>query len=132
MKSSPARNSVYADETFFAFSTKQVCGCDSLSRRRLAFLLTIRDTVGFYGRSLNPGNYPTAHRLEQRRRGGAGTTRAFSPGGTASPGQTLYGGRASGPHPANHCAGQRRLSAADRLAKRRVAGTLGPLSGWRA
>src|SRR5262247_2095096 len=117
MKSSPARNSVYAGETFFAFSTKQVCGCDSLSRHRLAFLMTIRDTVGFYDRSLNPGNYTTAHRLEQRRRGGAGTTRAFSPNGTASPGQTLYDERAPEPHPANHCAGQQSLSAADRLAE---------------
>src|SRR5215510_1948207 len=113
MKAPLDRKSVYAGETFFTFSTKQVCACDSLSRHRLAFLLIIRDTVGSYDRSLNPGNYPTAHRLEQRRRGGAGTTRAFSPGGTASPGQTLYGGRASGPHPANHCAGQRGLSATD-------------------
>jgi RNA polymerase sigma factor (TIGR02999 family) len=31
----------------FAFSTKPVCGCDSLSRHRLAFLLTIRDAGGF-------------------------------------------------------------------------------------
>src|SRR5215510_4156911 len=121
MKAPLARKSVYADETFFAFSTKQVCGCDSLSRHRLAFLMTIRDTVGFYGRSLNPGNYPTAHRLEQRRRGGAGKTYAINPGGTASSGQTLHGGRAPGAHSANHGAGQRGLSAADRLAERRVA-----------
>src|SRR5215471_4575821 len=96
-----------------ASSTKPVCGCDSLSSHRLAFLLTIRDTVGFYGRSLNPGNYPTPHRLEQRRRGGAGTTYAFNPSGTASSGQTLHGGRAPGAHSANHGAGQRGLSAAD-------------------
>jgi hypothetical protein len=33
---------------FFAFSTKPVCGCDSLFRHRLAFLLTFRNTGGLW------------------------------------------------------------------------------------
>jgi hypothetical protein len=33
---------------FIAFSTKPVCGCDSLFRRRLAFLLTFRKTGGLW------------------------------------------------------------------------------------
>jgi RNA polymerase sigma-70 factor (ECF subfamily) len=47
MKASPARKSVHVGGTFFAFSTKPVCGCDSLFRHCLAFLLTIRNTRGF-------------------------------------------------------------------------------------
>src|SRR5215475_9411224 len=47
MKASPARKSFHAGGTFFAFSTKPVCGCDSLFRHCLAFLLTIPNTRGF-------------------------------------------------------------------------------------